>query len=114
MNKCDNEIPQKGACCSGLGELLDPRFFKALCDPRRVAILARLAALCAPCTVSKIAECCPTDLSVVSRHLAVLREAGILSAEKRGKEVYYAVRYPELVRTLRQLADALEACCPEK
>jgi ArsR family transcriptional regulator, arsenate/arsenite/antimonite-responsive transcriptional repressor len=105
---------KKPDCCAGLGELMDAKFFKALCDPRRLAILARLAGMCEPCTVTGIAACCPTDLSVVSRHLAILREAGILEAEKRGKEVYYSVRYPVLVNTLRALADGIEACCVKK
>ncbi len=100
------------ACCSGLGGLLAPKLFKALCDPNRVAILVRLAEACVPRAVSEVAECCTVDLSVVSRHLAQLRDAGILQAERRGKEVLYSVRVGELVRTLRAIADALERCCP--
>jgi len=87
--------------------------FKALADPNRVALLARLADCGRPCTVSEIACCLPVDLSVVSRHLRQLRDAGILHAERRGKEVYYTVRYGELVRTLRTLAGTIEACCPD-
>ena len=101
-----------GACCDGLGSLLSPRLFKALCDPNRVAILVRLAEACAPRTVSQVAGCCPINLSVVSRHLAQLRAAGILSSEKKGKEVYYSVRFHELAQTLRAIADAIERCCP--
>jgi DNA-binding transcriptional ArsR family regulator len=52
------------------------------------------------------------DISVVSRHLAILREAGIVECVKRGKEVRCTVRASVLARTLRELADALEACCP--
>jgi len=101
------------SCCGfDLGSVLAPRLFKALCDPNRVAILVRLAEACCPSTVSQVAECCPVDLSVVSRHLAQLREAGVLQAEKRGKEVYYSVRTRELVQTLRAIADAIERCCP--
>ena len=107
---CSTDTALNDACCGGIGALLDPRFFKALCDARRLAILARLVSLRGPATVSKIAECCPTDISVVSRHLAVLRDAGILAAEKRGKEVYYTVRYTVLAQTLRKLANAFEAC----
>ena len=66
-----------------------------------------------PTTVSEVATCCPTDLSVVSRHLAILRDAEILEASRRGREVRYRVRYGELARTLRRLADALESCCPD-
>jgi ArsR family transcriptional regulator, arsenate/arsenite/antimonite-responsive transcriptional repressor len=99
-------------CCADLGSVLTPKLFKALCDPNRVALLVRLAESCAPCTVSQVAECCPINLSVVSRHLAQLRDAGILHAERHGKEVRYSVRGQELVQTLRAMADAIERCCP--
>ncbi len=101
-------------CCPGIADLMQPRFFKALCDPSRVALLVRLVNCCRPCGVSELARCCPTDLSVVSRHLATLRDAGILTSEKRGKEVYYSVPYDTLVSTLRAMADAIEACCVTK
>ena len=99
------------ACCRRLGRLLSPRFFKALADPNRITLLIRLADCSRACTVSEIASCCQVDLSVVSRHLALLRAAGILHAEKRGKQVYYSARCDELVRTLRDTADCLERCC---
>ncbi len=97
--------------CLDISDAMEPQFFKALCDPNRIAILVRLSQLCAPCTVSQINECCSVDISVVSRHLAVLRDAGILESRKQGKEVYYSVRYKELVTTLRSMADAIEGCC---
>ena len=99
--------------CANMGRLLEPRFFKALGDPNRVALLSRLAKCRRPCGVSELVGCCSVDISVVSRHLAMLRDAGILHAEKRGKEVYYSVRCKEVVSTLRRIADAIEACCPE-
>ena len=91
---------------------MDPRFFKALCAPGRLAILARLAACGRACTVSEIASCCPIDLSVVSRHLRLLKDAGIVAAERRGKEVYYSVRFGSITGSLRSLADAIDTCCP--
>ena len=100
-------------CCSGLRDLLVPKFFKALGDPTRVAVLAQLAEEGCTCTVGQVASCLPVDLSVVSRHLGVLRDVGIVVAERRGKEVHYRVSYGALVSTLRQLADAIESCCPE-
>ena len=80
----------------------------------RVGLLARLTQMPQPATVTQIASCCPIDLSVVSRHLAVLRDCGILKSEKRGKEVFYSVRYNELATTLRGMADAIEQCCPKE
>lgn len=99
-------------CCTGLDELLSTRFFKALCDPSRLSILTQLANTARPTTVSEVAGCCPVDLSVVSRHLKTLFDAGIVSAERSGREVRYTVRFTEVARTLRAIADAIEACCP--
>jgi len=109
---CKNEPRTTECCCADLGELLSPRFFKALADPNRIAILTTLAGCCGPMTVSRVAECCPVDVSVVSRHLATLRDAGILDVSKRGKEVYYTVRFSTLAGLLRRIADAIDSCCP--
>jgi len=94
-----------------LASLLLPEFFGALCDPSRLLVLARLLELRRPSTVGEIAACCPTSLSVVSRHLSRLRSAGIIESEKRGREVYYRVRGADVARTLRSMADAMEHCC---
>ena len=102
-----------GGCCSGLGSLLSPRLFKALADPKRVSLLVRLAEERGPCTVSQVAGGSGVDLSVVSRHLAILRDAGIIGCVKRGKEVWCTVQTTAVVDLLRELADALETCCPD-
>jgi predicted transcriptional regulator len=57
-----------------------------------------------------VADCCSVDLSVVSRHLAILARAGVLSSEKRAKTVHYTVRYADLAASLRAMADAIDAC----
>jgi len=102
----------KRRCCRALDQNLDPGLFKALGDPNRLAILVRLAGFGEPATVSQIACCYPLDISVVSRHLRALRDAGVLDAEKRGKEVFYTVKYEALSARLRAIADAIDACCP--
>jgi len=103
-----------GGCCKAMGGLLRPRFFKALGDSNRIALLCSLADSGRPRSVGELADCCPTDISVVSRHLAALRDAGVLQAHKRGREVFYTVCCEEFVGTLRAIADAIEACCPAK
>lgn len=110
-------MPDPGpACAPELAECLEAHLFKALCkalcDPTRIAIVVRLAEACEARTVSQIAAQSPVDTSVVSRHLAMLREAGIVEAERRGKEVHYRVRHQTLAETLRTMAAALENCCP--
>lgn len=99
-------------CCSGLTELLSPRLFKALADPTRLALLVRVAEARGPSTVSAVASGSDVDLSVVSRHLAILRDAGIIRCAKRGKEVLCMLNTEVVVPLLRDLADALESCCP--
>jgi len=89
-----------------------PGMFKALGDSNRIALLCTLAESRRSNTVSEASECCAVDYSVVSRHLATLKNAGVLEAEKKGREVYYTVRCTELATWLREIADAIEACCP--
>ena len=98
-------------CCRRVEKSIPPGFFRALSDPTRLALLVQLAGCRRPCTVSELAECCPVDVSVVSRHLAILRDAGLLDANRKGKQVHYAVRYDEVTGALRSVADAIESCC---
>jgi len=41
------------------------------------------------------------------------RDAGLVEAQKQGKQVLYTVRYDLVTETLRGVADAVEACCPD-
>ncbi len=103
---------QAAACDRPVDELLDPEWFKALCDPTRLSLVGCLVKCGRPASVSEIAECCAVDLSVVSRHLRVLERAGLVEATKTGRVVRYHARYADFCRTLRALADAIEQCCP--
>ena len=66
--------------------------FKALGHPSRLAIIDALASgeLC----VLDLNKTVDADMSTVSRHLAVLRNAGILSSQKRGNQVFYKLECP--------------------
>lgn len=98
--------------CWPIDELLDPELFKAFSDPTRASLIACIAKCGRGCSVGEVAECCSVDFSVVSRHLALLARAGVLEATKKGRTVFYGIRYAELARSLRSLADAIEQCCP--
>lgn len=112
----DKKLPivERQQCCSQLDSALDPLFFKALSDPTRIQVLLCLVRCCDPQTVTDVARCCSVDMSVVSRHLATLRDAGVLSVEKQGRQMRYAVRYRELARRLRSLAEAVDRCCADE
>lgn len=89
---------------------LSADLFRALGDPTRLTLLACLAKCARPCSVTEVADCCSVDLSVVSRHLAILARAGVLASERRAKTVHYTVRYTDLAASLRAMADAVDAC----
>ncbi|MEO1369471.1 MAG: metalloregulator ArsR/SmtB family transcription factor [Acidobacteriota bacterium] len=99
-----------------LRRLLRPELFKALGDATRLEVLMRLITAPAPQTVGEVADCCGVHLSGVSRHLAALKNAGVVRAERRGREVLYEADCAATTHALRGLADAIDACrarcCP--
>jgi ArsR family transcriptional regulator len=113
LTKSRPATPKQAArCCAPIDGLLDAELFKALGDPTRLSLLACLAKCGRPCSVGEIAACCAVDLSVVSRHLALLERAGALESTKEGRTVFYTVRFTELSKQLRALAKAIEGCGP--
>lgn len=78
--------------------------FKALADPTRRAILELLSR--GDLTAGEIAERFPIAFASVSRHLGILRGAGLVTAEREGQFVRYRLHttvYQELVRYLMKL-----------
>ena len=65
---------------------------KAMAHPSRLYMLERLQER--PHCVCELTELIGSDKSTVSKHLTLLRNAGIVSAERRGTEVHYALRMP--------------------
>jgi len=78
------------------------RRLKALAHPSRLLIVEELAR--AERCVCDLAELVGADMSTVSRHLALLREAGIVTDEKRGAQVFYRLRTPCVLNFLECLA----------
>ena len=56
-------------------------------------------------TVGQIAEVSTLSRPAVSHHLKILREAGVLEAEKVGKEVYLSVNKTVLQEALAAVLD---------
>jgi DNA-binding transcriptional ArsR family regulator len=61
--------------------------FKALSDPTRREILKLLRS--GPRTSGEIAEKFPSAWATISRHLAVLRDAGLILSERNGQQIVY-------------------------
>lgn len=77
--------------------------FKALGHPDRLRIVDELedGERC----VCELVEKIGSSWSTVSRHLSVLKEAGVLEDEKRGLQVFYRIALP-CVTSLRLCLDA--------
>ena len=68
---------------------------KALGHPSRLMIVDELAR--GERCVCELTDLVGADISTVSKHLALLREAGIVSFEKRGLKVFYRLSCPCIV-----------------
>ena len=69
------------------------KILKALAHPTRLFIVDQLANADEKC-VCELTEMIGADMSTVSKHLAILKSAGIVSDEKRGSQVHYRLRCP--------------------
>ncbi|MHB8249649.1 MAG: ArsR/SmtB family transcription factor [Acidithiobacillus sp.] len=86
--------------------LLGP-VFKVLAEPNRLRILCALGAECRP--VTDIIHATALPQTNVSFHLRILREAGLVRAERRGVFIYYCLPDPELLAILQSLQAWLKA-----
>ncbi len=68
------------------------KVLKALGHPSRLFIVEELGA--GERCVCQLVEKIGADFSTVSRHLSVLKQAGIVEDDKRGMQVFYRLRVP--------------------
>jgi len=85
-------------------------FFRALADQTRLRLLNLMGKreVC----VCYFVEILATSQPKISRHLAYLRDAGIVSARREGKWMHYRMTDPEnpaARRMLRELLDSLQS-----
>jgi ArsR family transcriptional regulator len=64
------------------------RLLSALADPTRLAIVRQLARDTETCACD-LTDCCDVGQPTVSHHLRVLREAGVVTSERRGQWIFY-------------------------
>ncbi len=88
---------------------------KALAHPSRLMIAEALMAgeLC----VCDLKDLVDADMSTVSKHLSLMREAGVLVSEKRGLNIYYRLAcdcFGQFLGCLDQIAPkkaTTKSCC---
>lgn len=74
------------------------KVLKALAHSTRLFILEKLKSgtLC----VCEINEMINADVSTISKHLSVLKNAGLVSSEKKGLQVFYTLEMPCVFESL--------------
>ena len=75
--------------------ILQAEILKTLASPRRLDILHVLAQ--GPIEVGRLAEAIRATQPNVSQHLATLRAAGLVEAERDGREVRYRLADPDVM-----------------
>ena len=80
---------------------------KALAHPTRLFIINELAKR--ERCVCELRDMIGADVSTVSRHLTVLKEAGVVEDEKRGLQVWYRLRVPCILNFFGCVEDVLKA-----
>ena len=68
------------------------RIIKAMAHPTRLFMVEELSH--GERCVRELTEMVGADVSTVSKHLAVLKNAGIVQDDKRGSQVWYKLRCP--------------------
>lgn len=86
--------------------ILQSEVLKTLANPRRIEILHRLAV--SPCEVGRLADELGMSQPNVSQHLAVMRAAGIVEAEREGREVRYRLADDDVIAACNLMRDVLE------
>ncbi len=86
--------------------------FKALAHPSRLLIVEQLAK--GEACVCKLTEMIGADMSTVSKHLSVLKGAGIIQDEKRGLQVYYRLKMPCVLRFFDCVGEVIETNAKEQ
>jgi ArsR family transcriptional regulator len=81
---------------------------KALGEYNRLSLVYQLCECEKPQNAMCLCECCSVDASVVSRHLKVLAQEGVVRMEKKGRERIYSLNRSEIAGQLRELADRID------
>ena len=105
-----NEIAEE------LVEAFDSKFFRTLSEPVRVQILKFLM-LNGRADVGTIAKNMPQDRSVISRHLTLMQEVGILTSQSENRHVFYEKNgrpfLEKLIAITEKIGRCMKKCCPE-
>ena len=80
--------------------------FKALGHPIRLQIIENLeqGELC----VCELTALFDVDMSTVSKHLTILKNVGLIQPEKRGKQIFYSLKVPCIMKFVQCINDVIK------
>ena len=98
-----------------LEQSLDTEFFKVLSEPARVELIKHLLKL-QQADIGTIASKMSQDRSVISRHLKLMLQAGLVTIEKEGKYSTYRLNGDGFVEKLEDILNIVKLataddCC---
>jgi len=93
--------------CRYSGDVDDVQILQAIAEPTRLEIVRQLASDGEVCACD-FTDCCDVSQPTVSHHLKVLREAGVVGAERRGTWIYYRLE-PKAASRVAALGHLLSA-----
>lgn len=85
---------------------------KAMAHPTRLFIVDQLSR--GERCVCELTEMIEADISTVSKHLSVLKNAGIVRDEKRGTQVYYTLTMPCVMNFFSCVRSVIESRAKEQ
>ncbi|MDX2479288.1 MAG: metalloregulator ArsR/SmtB family transcription factor [Desulfuromusa sp.] len=85
---------------------------KAMAHPSRLLILEELEQV--ERCVCELTDMIGADVSTVSKHLSVLKQAGLVFDEKRGNQVFYRLRVPCILNFFGCIESVLESQLKEQ
>ena len=83
------------------------RVLKALGHPTRLLIAEELGQ--GERCVCEFVDMAGVDYSTISRHLAVMKQAGLVEDEKRGKQVFYRLRVPCVLNFMECIEEVIRS-----
>jgi len=108
------EVRERGTCCELPAEVdaawaeRRAALLKAIADPTRIGMLAALRQAQAPVCICDFTAAFELAQPTISHHMAKLRSAGLVAAEKRGIWVYNRL-HPALAAGELALLDSVLA-----
>ena len=84
---------------------LHARICSAISEPNRILLLYAVADK--PLNVNKLAEIVGISQSAASRHLKVLRERGLIQAQRDGTQVIYSLADDRFIQALDLLREVM-------